>query len=77
MKILMLIKLYGTVAAHEDQVAPVPDSVTADPIVPADSTTPVTQPSAIQSVLGAATVAGQVAYNQVVQDSIQALSVAK
>ena len=62
------------VAVAEDQVAPAPDSVTADPIVLADSTTPVAQPSAIQSVLDAATAAGQEAYNQVLTDSAQALS---
>jgi len=54
-----------------DPVAPVDPATTVDPA------TPVAQPPAIQSVLDAATVAGQVAYNQVVQDSIQALSVAK
>jgi len=61
------------------------DSVAVDPIAvdsivpvdPADPAVPVAQPSAIQSVLDGATVAGQVAYNQFVQDSIQALSVAK
>jgi len=61
----------------EGSVAPVPDPVPIETIVPADPAAPVAQPSAIQSVLDAATVAGQVAYNQVVQDSIQALSVAK
>jgi len=59
------------------------DSIVADPVAPVDPATPVdpvapvAQPSAIQSVIDAATVAGQVAYNQVVQDSIQALSVTK
>ena len=55
----------------------VPDPVAVQPVVPDDSAVPVTTPSAIQSVIDAATVAGQVAYNQVVQDSIQALSLAK
>lgn len=61
----------------------VADPVAVDPIAPTDPATPVeptapvAQPSAIQSVLDAATVAGQAAYNQFVQDSIQALSVTK
>ena len=53
------------------------DPTPADPATSAESAVPIAQPSAIQSVLDGATVAGQVAYNQFVQDSIQALSVTK
>jgi len=58
--------------------AVVPDSVAPDtsiPVVHAEAVAPVTP--AVQSVIDAATLAGQAAYQQVLQDSIQALSVTK
>lgn len=71
-----------TASPEEKPVTPSGDAVgsagvpVSDPALSTDSTTPADPVTpAIQSVIDAATQAGQAAYQQVVQDSIQALSV--
>lgn len=65
------------VAASSDVSVSTPDSVgPVEQTVPASPSAPVASP-AIQSVIEVATQAGQAAYQQVVKDLIQALSVAK
>jgi len=73
-KVVEVIAPVETVAIAETVT---PDTVAVDSVVVTDPIAPVSVPSPIQPILDAATAAGQIAYQQVLQDSIQALSVTK